>query len=152
LALSMSLVTFAPTIWSFTSPFLKNNRSGMDFTLYFTARLRATSTLTLVIFAWPSISPESWSRTGPIILQGPHHSAQKSTSTGRSESITSDWKLSSVRLSAMRRTWNPINHSSRSRSKNWSGIRNICAHPNEISQAGSGQGVENTKNHILYKV
>ena len=36
-------------------------------------------------------SPASFSRTGPSILHGPHHSAQKSTSTGivRLRSITS---------------------------------------------------------------
>lgn len=97
-ALSCSLVVFAPTIWSFTSPFLKNRSNGMDRTLYLTARSRASSTLTLTIFACPSISLESWSSIGPIILHGPHHSAQKSTRTGWSESNTSTWKLASVTL------------------------------------------------------
>src|SRR3954453_13197449 len=36
------------------------------------------------------------SRTGATILHGPHHSAQKSTSTGLSDVRTSLWKLVSV--------------------------------------------------------
>ena len=42
------------------------------------------------------ISSESSSRIGPICLQGPHHSAQKSTTTGTSELRTSSSKLASV--------------------------------------------------------
>ena len=38
---------------------------------------------------------------GPIILQGPHHSAQKSTRTGTEELMTSESKFVSVRLRAM---------------------------------------------------
>lgn len=40
-ALSCSFVTFAPTIWSFTSPFWKKSKKGMERTPYFTARSRA---------------------------------------------------------------------------------------------------------------
>src|SRR5437763_6215460 len=36
------------------------------------------------------------STTGATIRQGPHHGAQKSTSTGTSDSMTSAWKLLSV--------------------------------------------------------
>src|SRR6202035_2604482 len=36
------------------------------------------------------------SSTGPTTRQGPHHGAQKSTSTGPSDSMTSAWKLLSV--------------------------------------------------------
>jgi hypothetical protein len=38
------------------------------------------------------------SRAGPIILHGPHHSAQKSTTTGPPAPTTSDLKLASVTL------------------------------------------------------
>src|SRR5436853_177535 len=38
--------------------------------------------LTLPTFTLPSYSLATSSRIGAIILQGPHHSAQKSTSTG----------------------------------------------------------------------
>src|SRR5260370_40760237 len=44
----------------------------------------------------PSYSPASSSTTGPIILHGEHHEAQKSTRTGTSESMTSDLKVVSV--------------------------------------------------------
>ncbi len=78
----------------------------MDFTLYLTASSRASSTLTLPIFAltfdFAGELVEDWADH----FAGPHHSAQKSTRTGRSESMTSDWKFASVRLVAMRRSWN----------------------------------------------
>src|SRR5215467_574409 len=45
--------------------------------------------LTLATVSLPANSPASSSSAGPIILQGPHHSAQKSTSTGPSAFSTS---------------------------------------------------------------
>src|ERR1700750_3106145 len=39
--------------------------------------------------------------TGPIARQGPHHSAQKSTTVSLSEEITLSWKLVSVNSNAM---------------------------------------------------
>src|SRR5271157_4819269 len=47
---------------------------------------------------WPFISVAISSSAGPIILQGPHHSAQKSTTTGPLDPTTSDLKLASVTL------------------------------------------------------
>src|ERR1700761_4636433 len=44
----------------------------------------------------PSYSLDSSSMTGPIARQGPHHSAQKSTTVNLSEEITLSWKLVSV--------------------------------------------------------
>jgi hypothetical protein len=38
---------------------------------------------------------------GPTTRQGPHHSAQKSTSTGLSELSTSSWKFAVVNSKAM---------------------------------------------------
>src|SRR5688500_9247526 len=51
---------------------------------------------TLPILTRPSYSDASSSSTGAIILQGPHHSAQKSTRTGTGELKTSAEKLPSV--------------------------------------------------------
>src|ERR1700733_13787077 len=53
---------------------------------------------TLATVSLPANSPASSSSAGPIILQGPHHSAQKSTSTGPDllASMTSVAKLWSV--------------------------------------------------------
>src|ERR1700730_16914748 len=46
----------------------------------------------------PRISLAISSSAGPIILHGPHHSAQKSTTIGPLDPITSDLKLASVTL------------------------------------------------------
>src|SRR5580704_8111018 len=46
----------------------------------------------------PCISVAISSSAGPIILHGPHHSAQKSTTMGPVAPITSDLKLASVTL------------------------------------------------------
>src|SRR6185369_5866229 len=55
-----------------------------------------SSMLSLAIVTLSPSSPDISSRAGAIIRQGPHHSAQKSTSTGRSAPRTSDAKLWSV--------------------------------------------------------
>src|SRR5450631_2894714 len=47
---------------------------------------------------WPFSSAAISSSTGPIILHGPHHSAQKSTTTGPLAPFTSASKLASVTL------------------------------------------------------
>src|SRR5204863_1451496 len=52
--------------------------------------------LTLAIFSLPSCSLAIFSRCGANILQGWHHSAQKSTRTGVSASRTSAWNVPSV--------------------------------------------------------
>ena len=52
-------------------------------------------TLTLPSYSWANSST-----IGATIRQGPHQLAQKSTNTGTEDSITSDWKLSSVRVIA----------------------------------------------------
>src|SRR5690349_7660747 len=48
-----------------------------------------SSTLSLAIFTLTSSSVAISSRAGAIIRQGPHHSAQKSTTTGSEEPSTS---------------------------------------------------------------
>src|ERR1051326_2562881 len=55
-----------------------------------------SSTLTLAIFTRPACSAAISSRTGASILHGPHHSAQKSTTTGRVDWRTSLSKLVSL--------------------------------------------------------
>src|SRR5438876_3265793 len=66
--------------------------------LYLDERLWFSSTLTLAILTAPAFSRATSSRSGAIILHGPHHSAQKSTITGLSLWITSRSKLDSSRL------------------------------------------------------
>src|SRR5574341_1813830 len=55
------------------------------------ASVSSLATLTLPSYSWAI-----WSTIGAIILQGWHHSAQKSTSTGSPESSTSSSKDESV--------------------------------------------------------
>ena len=52
-----------------------------------------SSTLILTIFNLLLISSDNSSREGAIALQGPHHSAQKSTNTGSLDSKTSALKF-----------------------------------------------------------
>src|SRR4051812_11327385 len=59
------------------------------------------STFTLPTTALPSYSFAISSTTGPTILQGPHHSAQKSTNTGLSDLSTNSSKFASVISKAM---------------------------------------------------
>src|SRR5690349_18701028 len=58
------------------------------------AGLASTSTLTTSTA--PSYLAASFSISGATILQGPHHAAQKSTTTGRSDLSTSSSKFASV--------------------------------------------------------
>src|SRR5690606_12533028 len=55
-----------------------------------------SSASSLATFSLPSYSVASSSTIGAIILHGPHHSAQKSTSTSSLASSTSDSNVSSV--------------------------------------------------------
>src|SRR6476661_5145007 len=70
----------------------------MDIMPYCPAVFGFSSTLSFTIFtlspSWPAIS----SSAGPIMRQGPHHSAQKSTTTGSADFKTSDSKLASDTL------------------------------------------------------
>src|SRR6185436_4548753 len=67
----------------------------MDRTPYLTVVEGFSSTLSLTILTLPWSSLESSSSTGAMARQGPHHSAQKSTSTGSLEDRTSSPKLAS---------------------------------------------------------
>src|SRR5690606_3804610 len=86
----------APTFLDSTLPFLKMISVGMPFTLYFGAVAGLASTSILQTFSLPAYSSASSSRTGAIILQGPHQVAQKSTSTGPEAFRTSSSKLASL--------------------------------------------------------
>src|SRR5262249_43594666 len=66
--------------------------------LYLSERLWFSSTLTFATLTEPAFSRAISSNTGAIILQGPHHSAQKSTTTGLSWFVTSRSKLDSSSL------------------------------------------------------
>src|SRR5215813_12950994 len=72
----------APTWREASSPFLNSIRVGIDMMPYFCAVFGLSSTLSLTILTLPLSEPAISSSAGAIILQGPHHSAQKSTTTG----------------------------------------------------------------------
>src|SRR5262245_30382920 len=92
------LLGSAPTFVAATWPSRKIIRVGMPRTPYLVGVVGFSSTLSLAMVILPPSSPASSSRAGPICLQGPHHSAQKSTSTGFDEPSTSVWKEESVTL------------------------------------------------------
>src|SRR5215813_10961150 len=72
----------APTWREASSPFLNSIRVGIDMMPYLLAVCGFSSTLSLTILTLPLSEPAISSSAGAIILQGPHHSAQKSTTTG----------------------------------------------------------------------
>ena len=55
-----------------------------------------SSTFTLATLTWPAYSRANASTAGSSALQGPHHGAQKSTSTGSSLAATSLSQFDSV--------------------------------------------------------
>src|SRR6202008_1055580 len=72
----------APTWREASSPFLNSISVGIDMMPYFCAVAGLSSTLSLTILTLPLSEPAISSSAGAIILHGPHHSAQKSTTTG----------------------------------------------------------------------
>src|SRR5262249_35195338 len=95
----------AAPIWREASwPPLKIISVGIDWMPYLAAVCGFSSTLSLTIFTLPLSVPAISSRAGAIIRQGPHHSAQKSTTTGPVAFNTSDSKVvSETLLTAMGR-------------------------------------------------
>src|SRR5207237_3090604 len=93
--LSKSFLLVTPVTWSRTPPFLKKSSDGIARMLYLKARLWFSSTFTFATLTAPAFSRAISSKSGAIILHGPHHSAQKSTITGLSLCITSRSKLDS---------------------------------------------------------
>src|SRR5580700_12154029 len=72
----------APTWREASAPFLNSIRVGIDMMPYFAAVPGFSSTLSLTILTLPLSDLEISSSAGAIMRQGPHHSAQKSTTTG----------------------------------------------------------------------
>ena len=72
----------APTLEDTISPFLNRNNAGIPRTPNLLGDTGFSSTFTLAIVISPSYSDANSSSAGAICLQGPHHSAQKSTTTG----------------------------------------------------------------------
>src|SRR6202142_4610655 len=87
-AACFDLVT-APTFWASTVPFLNKIKVGMPRMLNFGGVAGFSSILSFAMRTLSLFCSAISSRTGAIILQGPHHSAQKSSSTGRSDFSTS---------------------------------------------------------------
>ncbi len=75
----------APTLMSATSPALNMASVGIERTPNWAASSGFSSMLSLATFTLPSNCTASSSRAGAIILHGPHHSAQKSTTTGSAD-------------------------------------------------------------------
>src|SRR6202163_3767020 len=89
----------APTWRDAISPFLNSIRVGIDMTPYLDAVCGFSSTLSLTILTLPLREPAAISSSaGPIIRQGPHHSAQKSTTTAPLAFNTSESKSASETL------------------------------------------------------
>ena len=78
----------APVRCSTRLPLLNNIRLGIPLTPKRPACAWSVSVLTLAITKLSRSAP-TFSNTGPIILHGPHHGAQKSTKT-HSLSLTTD--------------------------------------------------------------
>ena len=93
-----SLFGPAPVLVATCWPPLKTISVGIERMPYLLATAGFSSTLSLAIFTLPFISLAISSSAGAIILQGPHHSAQKSTMTGSLDLMTSASKLESVTL------------------------------------------------------
>src|SRR5882757_2486958 len=95
---SKSFLLAMPVIWSRSCPFLKKSNAGMARILYLDERLWFSSTFTFATLIASAFSRAISSSNGAIILQGPHHSAQKSTITGLLLCVTSRSKLDSSTL------------------------------------------------------
>src|SRR6516162_4897663 len=86
----------APTFCASTVPFLNRISVGMPRIPNFGGVCGFSSMLILATLIRPWYSLAISSRIGAIILQGPHHSAQKSSSTGCSDLRTSCANVASV--------------------------------------------------------
>src|SRR5690554_6110917 len=86
----------APTFCATGCPPLNSTINGIDCTPIRPGTSGFSMMSILAMVTLPASSSLISSSAGAIILHGPHQSAQKSTSTGVSESRTSAWKLASV--------------------------------------------------------
>src|ERR1700735_4299071 len=85
-----------PTCVACTAPLRNNSSVGAERTRYCIAVFWFLSISTLTTFTRPAYSCANCSSIGAIALQGPHHSPQKSTRTGRVDWRTSVLKVESV--------------------------------------------------------
>src|SRR5271154_325661 len=92
---------WAPTWREASWPPLNSIKVGIDMMPYFAAVPGFSSTLSLTILTLPLSDLEISSRAGEIIRHGPHHSAQKSTTTGPLAFSTSVSNVASVTLSTI---------------------------------------------------
>lgn len=88
----------APMIVSFFSPLTKIMMVGMLLTPYFPGVAGDSSVFSLKNFSFPVYCCASSLTMGSIILQGPHHGAQKSTTTGSSALSTRDSHVESFTI------------------------------------------------------
>src|ERR1035437_10412777 len=72
----------APTNVSTILPSCTAKTAGIDWTAKAWDTLGFASTSTLTSSTAPLVSPMTFSRMGPSVLHGPHHSAHRSTTTG----------------------------------------------------------------------
>ena len=86
----------APWMRLATWPLRKSSSVGIAMIWYSDAVWMFSSVLSFTTFSVSERSPAISSTIGATMRHGPHHGAQKSTSTGRSDSMTSAWKLMSV--------------------------------------------------------
>src|SRR5262249_41943502 len=91
----------APTCRDAIWPFLKIINVGIDMMPYLAAVCGFSSTLSLRILTLSPREPAISSSAGAIIRHGPHHSAQKSTTTGLVDFNTSDSKVASETFSTV---------------------------------------------------
>src|SRR5436190_2724475 len=92
---------FAPTCRLKVVPFLNTIKVGIDRIWNCWAIRGLSSTFTLTTFARPAYFCAICSTTGAIERHGPHHGAQKSTSTGTLLLTTSRSKVASVTTSGL---------------------------------------------------
>ena len=94
----------APTTRSLTSPPSKRITVGIESTPRLAACCGCSSMFILTKASRSACSDSSSSRTRPTALQGPHHGAQKSTTTGRPAPRTSSAKPASVTSTTLTRS------------------------------------------------
>src|SRR5579884_446786 len=97
----MTVLGTAPTTSSTRWPSLKNSSLGIDMIPYRLASSGSSSTFTFKTLTRPAYSSASASTWGAIILQGPHQTAQKSTSTGTDDCRTCSSKSLEVTAAAL---------------------------------------------------
>src|SRR5713226_4245229 len=126
----------AAPIWrEASSPFLKIIRVGIDMMPYLVAVAGFSSTLSFTTLILPAIVPAISSSAGAIIRHGPHHSAQKSTTTGSCALSTSASKVASDTLPT------PMGHLVFLTKKGASGARGIVS-PNLETLPASFKGAD----------